>query len=139
MIFDKIQRPRSTRRTYFTPSARAGGWCLVLRHPQHHRGICSWSGPAPPSWVVAVFFGVWLIVSGIVQLVQGFNKELDTGQRVLAVIVGVISIVLNPVLPRWYRQRGLHPESVHRLSFLFRGIWQLIVGLQSKGVSGRGC
>lgn len=89
--------------------------------------------------VIAVIFGVWLIVSGIVQLVQGFNAELGTGERVLAVIVGVISIVLGVLCFRGGIANGVYILSLFvGFSFLFRGIWQFIVGLQNKGASGRG-
>ena len=102
-------------------------------------GILFLVWPGATIVVVAVFFGVWLIVSGIVQLVQGFNNELDTGQRVLAVIVGVISIVLGILCFRGGIANGVYILSLFiGFSFLFRGIWQLIVGIQSKGVSGRG-
>jgi uncharacterized membrane protein HdeD (DUF308 family) len=89
--------------------------------------------------VIAVIFGVWLIVSGIVQLVQGFNSDLGTGERVLAVIVGVISIVLGVLCFRGGITNGVYILSLFvGFSFLFRGIWQFIIGLQNKGQSGRG-
>ena len=89
--------------------------------------------------VVAVFFGVWLIVTGIIQLVQGFNNELDTGSRVLAVIVGIISIFLGILCFRGGIANGVYILSLFiGFSFLFRGIWQLITGIQAKGMSGRG-
>ena len=89
--------------------------------------------------VVAVFFGVWLIVTGIIQLVQGFNNELDTGSRVLAVIVGIISILLGILCFRGGIANGVYILSLFiGFSFLFRGIWQLITGIQAKGMSGRG-
>lgn len=88
--------------------------------------------------VIAVIFGVWLIVSGIVQLVQGFNSELGTGERVLAVIVGVISIILGVLCFRGGIANGVYILSLFvGFSFLFRGIWQFIIGLQNKGQSGR--
>lgn len=88
--------------------------------------------------VIAVIFGVWLIVSGIVQLVQGFNSDLGTGERVLAVIVGVISIVLGVLCFRGGIANGVYILSLFvGFSFLFRGIWQFVVGLQNKGQSGR--
>ncbi len=89
--------------------------------------------------VVAVFFGIWLIVTGIIQLVQGFNNELDTGSRVLAVIVGIISILLGILCFRGGIANGVYILSLFiGFSFLFRGIWQLITGIQAKGMSGRG-
>ncbi len=89
--------------------------------------------------VIAVIFGVWLIVSGVVQLVQGFNAELSGGERALAVIVGVISIILGVLCFRGGIANGVYILSLFiGFSFLFRGIWQLIVGIQAKGKSGRG-
>ncbi|MCB9412110.1 MAG: HdeD family acid-resistance protein [Actinobacteria bacterium] len=89
--------------------------------------------------VIAIIFGVWLIVSGIVQLVQGFNSELSAGERTLAILVGAISIILGVLCFRGGIANGVYILSLFiGFSFLFRGIWQLIVGIQSKGKSGRG-
>ncbi len=89
--------------------------------------------------VLAVFFGIWLLVTGVIQIVQGFNKELSGGQRTLAVIVGVISILLGVLCFRGGIVNGVYILSLFvGFSFLFRGIWQLIAGIQGKGVPGRG-
>jgi uncharacterized membrane protein HdeD (DUF308 family) len=95
--------------------------------------------PGKTILVIAVIFGVWLIVSGIVQLVQGFNKDLTTGQRVLAIVVGVLSIILGVLCFRGGIANGVYILSLFvGFSFLFRGIWQLIGGIQAKGMAGRG-
>lgn len=89
--------------------------------------------------VVAVLFGIYLIVSGIVQLIAGFNRDNTTGERVLAIIVGVISIVLGVLCFRGGIANGVYILSLFiGFSFLFRGIWQLIAGIQGKGMAGRG-
>ncbi len=89
--------------------------------------------------VIAVLFGIWLIISGIVQLVQGFNNELTGGQRALAIIVGIISIALGVLCFRGGIVNGVYILSLFiGFSFLFRGLWQLIAGIQARGVSGRG-
>ena len=89
--------------------------------------------------VVAVLFGIYLIVSGIVQLVQGFNRDNSTGERVLAIIVGIVSIVLGILCFRGGIANGVYILSLFiGFSFLFRGIWQLVGGLQGKGMQGRG-
>ena len=102
-------------------------------------GILFLVWPGATIVVIAVVFGIWLIVSGIVQLVQGFNKDRSTGERVLALIVGVISIVLGVLCFRGGIANGVYILSLFiGFSFLFRGIWQLIAGIQSKGAPGRG-
>lgn len=89
--------------------------------------------------VVAAIFGVYLLVSGVVQLVQGFNKELSSGERALAVIIGIISIALGVMCFRDGIANGVYILSLFvGFSFLFRGIYQLIVGIQNKGIQGRG-
>ena len=102
-------------------------------------GVLCLVWPGQTIVVVAVLFGIYLIVSGIVQLVQGFNKDRSTGERVLALIVGVISIVLGVLCFRGGIANGVYILSLFiGFSFLFRGIWQLIAGIQSKGAPGRG-
>lgn len=89
--------------------------------------------------VLAVLFGVYLIVSGVVSLVQGFNKDLSQGQRVLAILVGVISIVLGVLCFRGGITNGIYILSLFvGFSFLFRGIYQMLAGIQAKGQKGRG-
>ncbi len=102
-------------------------------------GVLCLVWPGQTIVVVAVLFGVYLIVSGIVQLVQGFNKDNSTSERVLAIIVGVISIVLGILCFRGGIANGVYILSLFiGFSFLFRGIWQLVGGLQGKGMQGRG-
>ena len=89
--------------------------------------------------VIAAIFGIYLLVSGVVQLVQGFNKELSSGERALAVIVGIISIALGVLCFRGGIANGVYILSLFvGFSFLFRGIYQMIVGIQNKGAEGRG-
>lgn len=89
--------------------------------------------------VIAAIFGIYLLVSGVVQLIQGFNKELSSGERALAVIVGIISIALGVLCFRDGIANGVYILSLFvGFSFLFRGIYQMIVGIQNKGAEGRG-
>jgi len=102
-------------------------------------GVLCLVWPGQTIVVVAVLFGIYLIVSGIVQLVQGFNRDNSTGERVLAIIVGIVSIVLGILCFRGGIANGVYILSLFiGFSFLFRGIWQLVGGLQGKGMQGRG-
>ncbi|TXH39502.1 MAG: HdeD family acid-resistance protein [Actinobacteria bacterium] len=102
-------------------------------------GVLCLVWPGQTIVVVAVLFGIYLIVSGIVQLVQGFNRDKSTGERVLAIIVGIVSIVLGILCFRGGIANGVYILSLFiGFSFLFRGIWQLVGGLQGKGMQGRG-
>ena len=87
--------------------------------------------------VLAVLFGIYLLVSGIFQLAQSFSKA---AHRALLAISGILSIILAV-----YMFKAVSHDNEAELlalfiglAWLFRGIAELVVGLQSKGVDGRG-
>ena len=87
--------------------------------------------------IFAIFFGLYLLVSGIFQLVQSFSQAQH---RALLAISGILSIILSV-----YMFKAVHNDLSAEIlalfigiAWLFRGIVELIVGLQSKGVDGRG-
>jgi uncharacterized membrane protein HdeD (DUF308 family) len=87
--------------------------------------------------VLAVLFGIYLLISGIFQLAQSFSH---TAHRALLAISGILSIILAV-----YMFKAIsHDKEAELLAlfiglaWLFRGIAELVVGLQSKGVDGRG-
>jgi uncharacterized membrane protein HdeD (DUF308 family) len=87
--------------------------------------------------VLAVLFGIYLLVSGIFQVAQSFAPG---GHRALLAISGILSIILAV-----YMFKAISHDNEAELlalfiglAWLFRGIAELIVGLQSRGVDGRG-
>jgi uncharacterized membrane protein HdeD (DUF308 family) len=86
---------------------------------------------------LAVLFGLYLLVSGIFQVAQSFSRA---EHRALLAISGILSIVLAV-----FMFKAVNNDNEAALlalfigiAWLFRGIIELIVGLQSKGVDGRG-
>ncbi len=87
--------------------------------------------------VLAVLFGLYLLVSGVFQVAQSFGPA---GHRVLLAISGILSIILAV-----WMFKAIHNDNEAELlalfiglAWLFRGIAELVVGLQSKGLDGRG-
>jgi len=87
--------------------------------------------------VIAVLFGIYLLVSGIFQVAQSFSPG---AHRALLAISGILSIILAV-----YMFKAVSHDNEAELlalfiglAWLFRGIAELVVGLQSKGVDGRG-
>ncbi len=87
--------------------------------------------------VLAVMFGLYLLVSGVFQLAQSFSRA---AHRALLAISGILSVVLGV-----YMFKAINNDNEAALlalfigiAWLFRGLTELIVGLQSKGVDGRG-
>jgi uncharacterized membrane protein HdeD (DUF308 family) len=87
--------------------------------------------------LLAVLFGIYLLVSGIFQVAQSFSHG---AHRALLAISGILAIILAVYMFKAIshdREAELLALFIG-LAWLFRGIAELIVGLQSKGVDGRG-
>lgn len=85
-------------------------------------GICIMAFPFTAVKVAAVIFGLWLLISGIFQLARSFDSRLDTLNRVMSAISGVIGIVLGIICFNSVANRI-------ELLVLFIGLWWVIRGL----------
>ena len=85
--------------------------------------------------VLAVLFGVYLLISGIFQIVQSFSQK---DHRALLAISGILSVVLAIFAFKSFLNSVTLLAIFIGIAWLFRGITELIVGLQSKGAEGRG-
>ncbi len=87
--------------------------------------------------VLAVLFGFYLLVSGVFQVAQSFSHSIN---RALLAISGILGIILAVYMFKAIshdREAELLALFIG-LAWLFRGITELIIGLQAKGVEGRG-
>jgi uncharacterized membrane protein HdeD (DUF308 family) len=80
--------------------------------------------------VIAVLFGLYLLVSGVFQIVAAFG---ESQHKALLVISGVLSVILGV-----YMFKAVHADYSAEIlalfvgiAWLFRGIIELVVGLQS--------
>lgn len=99
-------------------------------------GIAALVWPVKSVVVVAVLFAIYLIISGIFEIVRSFASGLTGGTRVLLLITGVLSIILGVFAIR----SALHAVDLLAIfigiAFLFRGFGSLFLGFDSK--EGRG-
>ncbi|NQW73517.1 MAG: DUF308 domain-containing protein [Actinobacteria bacterium] len=91
------------------------------------------------SWL----FAVWLIVTGIFELVRAFGSQISGGMRALLIITGALSLVLGFVALRSFWDddvvlAGWILAIFIGISFLFRGFSILFLGIEGKGQAGRG-
>ena len=92
------------------------------------------------SWL----FAVWLIITGIVEIVRAFGSQISGGMRALLIITGALSLILGFVALRDFWEPG--PPMLAGwilaifigISFLFRGFSILFLGIEGKGQAGRG-
>jgi uncharacterized membrane protein HdeD (DUF308 family) len=72
------------------------GWLLVLGVITVLAGIAVLAWPGPTLLVIAVLFGVQLIVMGIFRFVSAFASDAVTGgDRILLALLGVLSLIIG--------------------------------------------
>ncbi len=86
--------------------------------------------------IAAIIFGIWLLVSGILQLVQSFDNKLDATSRILSVISGLLGIVLGVICFNSVQDRISLLILFIGLWWIIRGVMQLVTG--ASGASGAG-
>ncbi len=86
--------------------------------------------------VLAILFAIYLIVSGIFEIVRSFASGLTSGTRVLLLITGVLSVILGIFAIRSAINAVDLLGIFVGIAFLFRGFASLFMGFDSK--EGRG-
>lgn len=92
--------------------------------------------------VAAILLGVYLVVSGIAQVVFAFSLHVSAGGRVLLFISGAASLILAVLA---FRHFGKDPSTAILLlaiwiavGFIFRGVATTISAISEPGLPGRG-
>ncbi|HEY7859344.1 MAG TPA: HdeD family acid-resistance protein [Candidatus Nanopelagicales bacterium] len=101
-------------------------------------GLVALIWPGITFQVFAVFFGAWLFVSGIFQLVQSFAGDASGGGRVLLAISGVCGIVLGLLCFRSAMHAAYILTLLIGIGWIIRGVMTFIAGISSAGAPGRG-
>ncbi len=94
--------------------------------------------PGKTVLVIAVFFGAWLLVSGIFQVIEAFSHGLDGGARALYAISGVCGIILGLLCFRSAWQAAEILALLLGLAWIIRGTLTFVTGVSLKGAGGRG-
>lgn len=96
--------------------------------------------PGKSILAAAILFGVYLLVSGIAQVVFAFSLHVSAGSRVLLFISGAASLVLAVLAFRHFGQ-GLAVLLLAiwiGVGFVFRGVATTTAAVSEPGVPGRG-
>ncbi|MFI6490317.1 HdeD family acid-resistance protein [Streptomyces sp. NPDC050564] len=94
--------------------------------------------PGASLLVAGVLFGLYLIFSGVLQLVAAFGTHAATSLRVMAFISGTLSILLGLFCFRGAMQSILLLALWIGIGWLFRGITQTIAAASDPSVPARG-
>ncbi|MFE3545334.1 HdeD family acid-resistance protein [Nocardia sp. NPDC059177] len=101
-------------------------------------GIIVLVWPGPSLLVAGVLFGIYMVVSGIFQLIAAFTHLPSTSFRVLSFISGVLSLIIGVFCFRDDLASIVLLGLWIGISWLFRGVAVLFAAVADKGVPGRG-
>ena len=118
---------------------RSWGWLLMLGIFSLLFGIVLLVWPGKTLVVLAVFLGVYLLVSGIFQIVAGFaTTGLDGGMRALAIVSGIVSVLLGLFAFRSITHSVVLLVLLIGFGWLFRGLVRMISAIADKTTFARG-
>ena len=117
---------------------RTWGWLLTFGILCLLLGIVVLAWPKETVLVVSWLVGIYLLVSGIFQVVQCFTGDKSGGIRALLAISGVISIMLGLFAFRSIAHSVSLLAILIGVGWLISGISELVVALGDKGFPGRG-
>ncbi|NNH69018.1 HdeD family acid-resistance protein [Nocardia uniformis] len=113
-------------------------WILVTGVLSVALGILILAWPGKTLVVAGVLFGIYLIVSGVFQLLAAFAGHLTAGMRVLAFISAILSFILGFFCFRDELEAIWLLAIWIGISWIFRGVTTLVAGISAEGMPGRG-
>ncbi|WP_410872588.1 HdeD family acid-resistance protein [Nocardia sp. A7] len=101
-------------------------------------GIIVLVWPGPSLLVAGILFGIYMVVSGIFQLIAAFTHLPSTSFRVLSFISGVLSLIIGVFCFRDDLASIVLLGLWIGISWLFRGVAVLFSAIAEPSVPGRG-
>jgi len=101
-------------------------------------GIMALAWPHVTLVVLGVLFGIYLLVSGVMQLIAAFGTHAEASLRVLAFISGALSILLGVFCFRGALESILLLAIWIGIAWLFRGIAQTAAAASDPAMPARG-
>jgi uncharacterized membrane protein HdeD (DUF308 family) len=74
---------------------RHWGWMLAFGIITVIAGVVVLAWPGPTLLVIAILFGIELVVLGIFRFVAAFGHDLTAGTRILYALLGVLSLIIG--------------------------------------------
>jgi uncharacterized membrane protein HdeD (DUF308 family) len=100
-------------------------------------GILVLAWPGPTIVVAAIFFGAYLLVSGIAQVIFAFALHVSAGGRVLLFISGAAALVLAVLAFRHFGDAVLLLAIWIGVGFIFRGVATAVSAISDPTLPGR--
>lgn len=105
-------------------------------------GVLVLAWPGKSILVAAIWFGVYLLITGIAEVVFAFSLHVTAGSRILLFISGAASLILAVLA---FRHFGTDPRTAILLlaiwigvGFIFRGVATTVSAISDPALPGRG-
>ena len=120
-------------------ASRHWGWMMAFGIISLLAGVTVLVWPGRTLIVVAVLFGVQLVVTGIFRFVAAFaSEDLTGGTRVLLAVLGVLSLIIGLYAVRHVLVTLLALALLLGIYWIVNGAVELFMALSARGVAGRG-
>ena len=100
-------------------------------------GVLIWFWPAITIVVAAIFFGAYLLVAGIAQVIFAFSLHVSAGGRVLLFISGAAALILAVLCFRSLQESILLLAIWVGVGFIFRGVATAVSAISDPTLPGR--
>lgn len=96
--------------------------------------------PGPSILVAAVLFGLFLVLSGIVEMAFAFTLDVSVGNRILLFLSGALSVILGVLAFRHFGQGYaiLLLAVWIAVALVFEGVSEIVLGVSHHEAPGRG-
>ena len=96
--------------------------------------------PGPSILVAAVLFGLFLVLSGIVEIAFAFTLDVSVGNRILLFLSGALSVILGVLAFRHFGQGYaiLLLAIWIAVALVFQGVSEIALGVSHREAPGRG-
>ncbi len=100
-------------------------------------GVLILAWPGRTILVAAIFFGVYLLITGIAQVIFAFSLHVSAGSRILLFISGAASLILAVLAFRHFGNAILLLAIWIGIGFIFRGVATTISAISDPTLPGR--
>jgi uncharacterized membrane protein HdeD (DUF308 family) len=100
-------------------------------------GILVWAWPGKTVVVAAIFFGAYLLVTGITQVIFAFSLHVSAGGRVLLFLSGAAALILAVLCFRSLQNSILLLAIWIGVGFIFRGVATAVSAISDPTLPGR--
>jgi uncharacterized membrane protein HdeD (DUF308 family) len=101
-------------------------------------GVLILAWPGRTILVAAIFFGTYLLITGIAQVIFAFSLHVSAGSRILLFISGAASLILAILAFRHFGNAILLLAIWIGIGFIFRGVATTVSAIQDPYLPGRG-